>query len=408
MVGAMSRARVRKEDIIDALRGEAMIDFISSLGHNPIKREREWKILCPFHSDSNPSFGINPNKKPEKGGIFKCFPCGWSGSVFDFVQQTQGLEDFKSSINFIAGKLGMGGGKVRASGAAIVKREVVRRDEQKVLTPEEVDADYREWMKHEMDPRPHAERLGLRHEGLEILGGAIVNYRGKPVIMVPQRNQLGMLYSLRFRSLGPKKMEIDSHGKPKVGADGKVKMKTVRWSLARRDGDIITHISRGALMAPTYQFEETPKPGQSSMVVEGETDVWAGVSMMLDAFGPPPWPILWYALPGVTSCHDMLVPEILGPSTCLFFDPDQAGRSAVFDHRMHCKDQVTGGMRLDLDRPPKEGLMRTLRNRGVSTVAAFAPTLADGGKQDLRDIYGLRWTWERLEDHIMRTARGLR
>jgi DNA primase len=38
--------------------------------------------LCPFHSDSKPSFNVSPER-----GIFKCFGCGVGGNVFHFLMQ---------------------------------------------------------------------------------------------------------------------------------------------------------------------------------------------------------------------------------------------------------------------------------------------------------------------------------
>lgn len=38
--------------------------------------------LCPFHPDQNPSMSVSPKKK-----IFRCFSCGVSGNVINFVQK---------------------------------------------------------------------------------------------------------------------------------------------------------------------------------------------------------------------------------------------------------------------------------------------------------------------------------
>lgn len=38
--------------------------------------------LCPFHPDQNPSMSVSPKKK-----IFRCFSCGASGNVINFVQR---------------------------------------------------------------------------------------------------------------------------------------------------------------------------------------------------------------------------------------------------------------------------------------------------------------------------------
>lgn len=47
---------------------------------------REWKACCPFHPDRSPSFTIF-----DGGRRFKCFGCGASGDVLDFVQRAYGV-----------------------------------------------------------------------------------------------------------------------------------------------------------------------------------------------------------------------------------------------------------------------------------------------------------------------------
>jgi DNA primase len=42
--------------------------------------------LCPFHSEKNPSFSIYTDHQ-----VFKCYSCGVSGDVFEFVMKIEGL-----------------------------------------------------------------------------------------------------------------------------------------------------------------------------------------------------------------------------------------------------------------------------------------------------------------------------
>lgn len=46
------------------------------------KAGKEYKALCPFHSEKTPSFSVNEDK-----GIFFCHGCGKKGDVFDFIMQ---------------------------------------------------------------------------------------------------------------------------------------------------------------------------------------------------------------------------------------------------------------------------------------------------------------------------------
>ena len=47
---------------------------------------REYKGLCPFHSEKTPSFTVN-----EENGVFYCFGCGAKGDVFDFIMKVDGV-----------------------------------------------------------------------------------------------------------------------------------------------------------------------------------------------------------------------------------------------------------------------------------------------------------------------------
>ncbi len=47
---------------------------------------RSWKGLCPFHDEKTPSFHVTPDM-----GIYKCFGCGASGDVFNFMMEMEGV-----------------------------------------------------------------------------------------------------------------------------------------------------------------------------------------------------------------------------------------------------------------------------------------------------------------------------
>ena len=47
---------------------------------------RSWKGLCPFHDERTASFHVTPDL-----GIYKCFGCGASGDVFNFVMEMEGV-----------------------------------------------------------------------------------------------------------------------------------------------------------------------------------------------------------------------------------------------------------------------------------------------------------------------------
>lgn len=65
----------------DVLKHADIVQVISS--YLPlIKQGKNYKAVCPFHDDTNPSLVVSPEKQ-----FFKCFVCGTSGTAISFVQK---------------------------------------------------------------------------------------------------------------------------------------------------------------------------------------------------------------------------------------------------------------------------------------------------------------------------------
>jgi len=59
----------------------SIVEYISSV--ISLKKDgSNYKALCPFHNEKTPSFTVNESK-----AIYKCFGCGKSGDVIDFVME---------------------------------------------------------------------------------------------------------------------------------------------------------------------------------------------------------------------------------------------------------------------------------------------------------------------------------
>src|ERR1700735_2611860 len=86
-------------DFIDRIKSEVSIrEWVGKT----IKLKRhgnEYVGLCCFHAEKTPSFTVYDNK-------FKCFGCGESGDVIDFVQRTQGI-DWLDAVAILAQDSGM-------------------------------------------------------------------------------------------------------------------------------------------------------------------------------------------------------------------------------------------------------------------------------------------------------------
>lgn len=69
------------------------VDIVEVINHYvPLVRAgKNYKGLCPFHSDSNPSMVVSPEKQ-----IFTCFSCGATGNVFTFVRDFEKISFIQS------------------------------------------------------------------------------------------------------------------------------------------------------------------------------------------------------------------------------------------------------------------------------------------------------------------------
>lgn len=78
-------------------------DIVEVIGEyiNLEKKGNDYKGLCPFHNDSNPSLSVSPSKK-----VFKCFSCNAAGNVISFVQRYENIS-FMDALKKVANKSGI-------------------------------------------------------------------------------------------------------------------------------------------------------------------------------------------------------------------------------------------------------------------------------------------------------------
>ncbi len=89
------------QEQLDELRNKLnIVDVISS--YIPLtKKGRNYFGLCPFHDDHTPSLSVSPEKQ-----IYKCFVCGESGNVFNFVMNYEHIS-FPEAVSNLARSIGM-------------------------------------------------------------------------------------------------------------------------------------------------------------------------------------------------------------------------------------------------------------------------------------------------------------
>ena len=62
---------------------------------------RSVMAVCPFHQEKTPSMSVDPAR-----GLYHCFGCGKGGDLFQFIQETQGL-DFSDAVELLARRSGI-------------------------------------------------------------------------------------------------------------------------------------------------------------------------------------------------------------------------------------------------------------------------------------------------------------
>jgi len=74
------------DSVIDEVRDRT--DIVETVSQSVALKKvgKNFKGLCPFHSEKTPSFTVSPEKR-----IYHCFGCGAGGNVFKFVMETQNI-----------------------------------------------------------------------------------------------------------------------------------------------------------------------------------------------------------------------------------------------------------------------------------------------------------------------------
>ncbi len=96
------------------------------------KSGRNYKALCPFHSEKTPSFFVFPERQS-----WHCFgACGTGGDIFSFVMRKDGV-DFTQALHLLADKAG-----VMLTAKARPEKEARNQERQKLFEINEAAAQY--------------------------------------------------------------------------------------------------------------------------------------------------------------------------------------------------------------------------------------------------------------------------
>ncbi len=79
------------------------VDIVDVIGSSVSlkKAGRNYKGLCPFHSEKTPSFVVSQERQ-----FYHCFGCGKSGSIFNYVMESENV-DFIDALESIAERYGI-------------------------------------------------------------------------------------------------------------------------------------------------------------------------------------------------------------------------------------------------------------------------------------------------------------
>ena len=89
------------EEIINTIREQVSIERVIG-EYVPLKKAgSQFKGLCPFHQEKTPSFTVNVDLQ-----IFKCFGCGESGNVFNFLMKYENIS-FVEAVQKLALAIGV-------------------------------------------------------------------------------------------------------------------------------------------------------------------------------------------------------------------------------------------------------------------------------------------------------------
>ncbi|HCF37948.1 MAG TPA: DNA primase, partial [Thermosipho africanus] len=89
------------KDTIEEIKSKIDIVELISRYVSLQKVGNSYRGLCPFHTETTPSFYVNPSFK-----TYHCFGCGASGDVIKFVQEIEGIP-FMEALKKLAEEAGV-------------------------------------------------------------------------------------------------------------------------------------------------------------------------------------------------------------------------------------------------------------------------------------------------------------
>lgn len=86
------RSTTQWAKLVKQARAVSILDVVTRLGSEPIKRGNKLLARCPLHDDRNPSMALD-----EVGGLWYCFVCGEGGDGIRLWQRAR-CTDFTTTV----------------------------------------------------------------------------------------------------------------------------------------------------------------------------------------------------------------------------------------------------------------------------------------------------------------------
>jgi len=91
---------LKRDSVTDIKNRLDIVEIVSD--HVRLKKVgKNYRGLCPFHSEKTPSFYVSPDRQ-----TYHCFGCGAGGDIFSFVMAAENL-DFREALEMLASRAGV-------------------------------------------------------------------------------------------------------------------------------------------------------------------------------------------------------------------------------------------------------------------------------------------------------------
>lgn len=317
------------EDTIRRIKNAAnIVDVISD--YLVLKKAgRDYKGLCPFHSEKTPSFTVSPDKQ-----IFYCFGCHTGGTVFSFIMQHEGVP-FPDAVRTVAAKYSI---EVPTKHLTPAQKEQLSEKDRLYSANEQAVAYFRQMLNDPQKGQRARSYLIGRGMTRKIIDGHQLGYapaqwdgilrylqnKGVPValmekagLVIPRKDGNGHYDRFRDRVIFP----ILNTNQQVVGFGGRVMGDDLPKYLNSPETPIF---NKGRGLYGIHKANRAARSMGKIFVVEGYFDVLAmhlyGIENSVATLGT-----------ALTADHVQLLKGMVGQSGKIYlvFDSDQAGIRAA-------------------------------------------------------------------------------